>query len=116
MTVTHLGFNVCIQWFQLVRRSLHIGGVKLDSQVPPVSMQRGVMCPFNSQAVLWSEEAFWMMLIPATTPMRVCDIWRGYFAQRLLWEIGGELLFGQEDLLQIRGRGGAGDVRVSERS
>jgi hypothetical protein len=43
-----------------------------------------------------------MMLIPSTTPMRVCDIWRGYFAQRLNWDIGGELMFGQEDVRQIR--------------
>ena len=50
--------------------------------------------------------------------MRVCDIWRGYFAQRLLWEIGGELLFGQEDVLQIRGgvRGARWRESASERS
>ena len=79
-----------------------IGKVKLDAEVPPVVLDHGVMCPFNSQAVLWSRDAFWLMLIPATTPMRVCDIWRGYFAQRLLWEIGGKLLFDQEDVWQIR--------------
>lgn len=25
---------------------------------------------------------------------RVCDIWRGFWAQRLLWEIGGNIAFG----------------------
>ena len=87
--------------FRLTRGEA-IGKVQLDGDVPPVALDHGVICPFNSQAVLWSKEAFFLMLIPATTPMRVCDIWRGYFSQRLLWDMGGRLLFDQADVVQVR--------------
>ena len=30
---------------------------------------------------LFSRDALWAMLIPVTTSFRVCDIWRGYWAQ-----------------------------------
>lgn len=33
------------------------------------------------------------MLIPVSTTFRVCDIWRGYWSQRLLWDVGGNLAF-----------------------
>ena len=32
----------------------------------------------------------------------MCDIWRGYWAQRLLWEVGGSLVFSTASVLQIR--------------
>lgn len=35
---------------------------------------------------------------------RVSDIWRGYWAQRLLWEIGGHVAFGPPSLNQVRCR------------
>lgn len=34
--------------------------------------------------------------------MRVCDIWRGYWAQRLLWEIDGSLAFTTATVVQHR--------------
>mmetsp|Transcript_26572 Transcript_26572/g.71223 ORF Transcript_26572/g.71223 Transcript_26572/m.71223 type:complete len:148 (+) Transcript_26572:1618-2061(+) len=37
-----------------------------------------------------------------STPFRVCDIWRSYWAQRLLWEIGGDLCFLGPTVVQIR--------------
>jgi hypothetical protein len=79
-----------------------IGDVQLKTGIPPVSLERNVMCPFNSQAVLWSKAAFLLMLMPATPPKRVCDIWRGYFSQRLLWEMGAGIMFGEKGVLQIR--------------
>lgn len=41
-------------------------------------------------------------MLPVTTTMRVCDIWRGYWAQRLLWEIGGQLAFTGASVIQFR--------------
>lgn len=32
---------------------------------------------------------------------RVCDIWRGYWVQRLLWEIDGNLVFGPPTVNQV---------------
>lgn len=37
-----------------------------------------------------------------TTTFRVCDIWRGFWVQRLLWDIGGYLVFGSATVRQIR--------------
>jgi hypothetical protein len=59
----------------------------------PTIIPEGLMCPFNSQNTVFLKDAFWALLIPVTTTMRVCDIWRGYWAQRLLWEIGGSVCF-----------------------
>ena len=42
------------------------------------------------------------MLIPVSTAFRVCDIWRGYWSQRLLWDIGGVLTFGTSTVEQHR--------------
>jgi hypothetical protein len=68
----------------------------------PVGLPTGVMCPFNSQNTIFHYEAFWGLLIPVTTRFRVCDIWRGYFAQRLLWDIGANLLFIEPTVYQKR--------------
>ena len=47
-------------------------------------------------------EAFWGLYLPVTTTFRVCDIWRGYWVQRLLWDIGGRLIFGASTVSQVR--------------
>lgn len=59
----------------------------------PVYLPRQKLSPFNSQNTFWHESAFWCLLLPSTVSMRICDIWRGYIAQRLLWEIDGLLAF-----------------------
>jgi len=69
---------------------------------PPISIPAGMMCPWNSQNTLFYDSAFWGMLIPITTTFRVCDIWRSYWAQRILWEIGGEVVFLPPSVTQIR--------------
>lgn len=40
--------------------------------------------------------------IPITVAFRVSDIWRAYWAQRLLWDIGANLLFLHATVDQIR--------------
>jgi hypothetical protein len=47
-------------------------------------------------------EAFWGLYLPVTTTFRVCDIWRGFWVQRLLWDIGGRLIFGTSTVKQVR--------------
>jgi hypothetical protein len=47
-------------------------------------------------------EAFWGLYLPVTTTFRVCDIWRGFWVQRLLWDIGGRLVFGTATVKQVR--------------
>jgi len=40
--------------------------------------------PYNAQATLHFQSAFWGMLLPVTVHGRVSDIWRSYFTQALL--------------------------------
>lgn len=42
--------------------------------------------PWNAQATLVSSQAFFGLLLPATVPGRVSDIWRSYITARLLWD------------------------------
>eukprot|EP01104_Vermistella_antarctica_P005548 TRINITY_DN1605_c1_g2_i1.p1 TRINITY_DN1605_c1_g2~~TRINITY_DN1605_c1_g2_i1.p1 ORF type:complete len:773 (-),score=90.32 TRINITY_DN1605_c1_g2_i1:75-2393(-) len=86
--------------FRLTHRKT-LGTIRFDKK-KSVSIPKGAMCPFNSQNTLFHHDAFWGLLIPITTPFRVCDIWRGYWAQRILWEIGGNLMFGNATVDQVR--------------
>ena len=63
------------------RRLTQPMGINFDKLSPAVVLPEGLMCPFNSQNTLFSRDALWAMLIPVTTSFRVCDIWRGYWAQ-----------------------------------
>ena len=76
--------------------------VKFDEKAPPVALPPSMMTPFNSQNTLFHYQALWGMLIPITTTFRVCDIWRGYWAQRLNWEVGGTLTFSTASVYQDR--------------
>ncbi|KAF8056744.1 STL1 [Scenedesmus sp. PABB004] len=67
--------------------------VVFDEQAFSVLLPPGSMSPFNSQNTLFAYDALWALLLPVSTSMRVCDIWRGYWAQRLLWDVGGHLAF-----------------------
>ncbi|GFR95441.1 conserved uncharacterized protein [Elysia marginata] len=89
--------------FRLTRKSADSElDVHFDPAAPSVSLLPGVFSPFNSQNTLFHYEAFWGLLLPKSTTMRVCDIWRGYWAQRLLWEIDGRLAFYPPNAYQRR--------------
>jgi hypothetical protein len=77
-------------------------GVNFNPEMFVTAIPDGLMCPFNSQNTVYLQEAFWGLLLPVTTSMRVCDIWRGYWVQRLLWEIGGSLCFTPPTVVQHR--------------
>lgn len=66
------------------------------------ALSKNVFCPFNSQNTLFHQLAFWGLYIPATTAFRVCDIWRGYMVQRLLWDAGLSLCFTSPTAIQER--------------
>lgn len=89
--------------FRLTRKSTTSAlNVIFDPASPPAILPKGVFSPFNSQNTLFHSEAFWALFIPKTTTIRVCDIWRGYWAQRLLWEVGGSLGFFPANAFQKR--------------
>lgn len=68
----------------------------------PCAVQQGKFCPFNTQNTIFLRSTFWGLYLPCTTPFRVCDIWRGYIVQRLLWDIGHSLCFTKPTAIQNR--------------
>ena len=67
--------------------------INFDNHAPPVVLPYGTFAPTNSQNTLYRYKAFWSLVIPATTSFRTCDIYRSYWAQRLLWLVGGQIGF-----------------------
>ncbi|XP_064630564.1 uncharacterized protein LOC135489234 [Lineus longissimus] len=61
-----------------------------------------IMSPYNAQATMHAQFAFWGLLLPASVDMRVTDIWRSYFTQRLVWDTDGHIAFGPPYVNQIR--------------
>jgi hypothetical protein len=43
--------------------------------------------PYNAQSSIHTYSAFWALLLPATVPGRVSDIWRAYFSERLFRDL-----------------------------
>lgn len=58
-----------------------------------VALERFTFCPFNSQNTYWHKDVFALLYLPSTVDSRVTDIWRGYIAERVLWELGSQLIF-----------------------
>ncbi|RUS86837.1 hypothetical protein EGW08_005374, partial [Elysia chlorotica] len=80
--------------FRLTRKGVtSTFNVTFDPVAPAAIFPAGTYSPFNSQNTLFRHRAFWALYLPTTTSFRVCDIWRGYWAQRLLWELGDSLGF-----------------------
>jgi hypothetical protein len=48
----------------------------------------GRYSPYNAQATTHMYSAFWGLLLPYTVVGRVTDIWRSYFTQRILHDLG----------------------------
>ena len=89
--------------FRLTRKDQGVDlKVEFDADAPPVVLPPHTMAPFNSQNTLFLNKALWGMLLPITVAFRVCDIWRGYWAQRLLWDVGSQLSFFPPNAVQFR--------------
>ncbi len=83
-------------------RLTHKAEIFFDTQKSEVSLPAGTLCPFNSQNTIYHYNAFWGLVLPITTSFRVCDIWRSYWVQRMLWEIGATLCFLPPFAIQYR--------------
>jgi len=68
----------------------------------PCYLPKGIFCPFNSQNTFFHWKAFFTMYLPSSVTMRVSDIWRGYFSQRLLWDFNQQLIFSGPNAVQKR--------------
>ncbi|KAF9934697.1 hypothetical protein BGZ67_003758 [Mortierella alpina] len=76
--------------------------IKFCKKSPSIRLSPGTFCPFNSQ----DSDVFLFALLIAVllypVSFRVCDIWRGYWVQRLLWDVNGSLGFTKPTVDQIR--------------
>uniref|UniRef100_A0A914VVM8 Uncharacterized protein n=1 Tax=Plectus sambesii TaxID=2011161 RepID=A0A914VVM8_9BILA len=76
--------------------------VNFNRHAPPIILNPGTFCPFNSQNTLFHYNAFWSLFLPVSVAFRVTDIWRGYFAQKLLHLSGNRLGFYPVNAIQKR--------------
>jgi hypothetical protein len=89
--------------FRLTRKNIETPiDIAFAREAAPLALPAFTFSPFNSQNTVFHAPALWATLIPTTTTFRVCDIWRGYWAQRLLWEAGAHLLFRGPNVRQDR--------------
>ena len=69
---------------------------------PPVALPFGSFGPYNAQNTVFTYAGLWATVLPQTVEFRVCDIWRAYFTQRLLWGVGAQLVFVAPYVYQLR--------------
>jgi hypothetical protein len=69
---------------------------------PSLCLPPGTWCPFNSQTTWWWPEAYPLLYLPTHCSFRMTDIWRGFVAQRCLWELGHGLVFHGPEVIQQR--------------
>ncbi|XP_021740987.1 probable glycosyltransferase STELLO1 [Chenopodium quinoa] len=79
--------------FYFTRKSgLEAYDIRFDEKAPKVALPQGMMVPLNSFNTLYHTSAFWGLMLPVSVSTMASDVLRGYWAQRLLWEIGGYLV------------------------
>lgn len=66
--------------------------IRFDEHAPKVSLPQGMMVPLNSFNTLFHSNAFWALMLPVSVSTMASDVLRGYWAQRILWEIGGHVV------------------------
>jgi hypothetical protein len=69
---------------------------------PPLVLDAGVACPFNSQNTFFRRDAFPLLYLPAFVTFRFTDILRSLVAQPVLWALGLRLAFGSATVRQER--------------
>jgi hypothetical protein len=69
---------------------------------PSVVLPPRTWCPFNSQTTWWWPDAYPLLYLPSHCTFRMTDIWRGFVAQRCLWELGCGLVFHSAEAIQDR--------------
>ncbi|CAA6668962.1 unnamed protein product [Spirodela intermedia] len=80
---------------QFIQQGLSNGLPDVDSvfyftrKSTAVALPQGTMVPVNSFNTLFHSPAFWGLMLPVSVSTMASDVLRGYWAQRILWEIGG---------------------------
>lgn len=63
-----------------------------------IAIRNGYFSPFTAQNTLFASEAFWGLLFPCISSINFCEVWRGYWVQRLLWDIDGSIVYKPSNL------------------
>lgn len=71
------------------KASLEAFDIRFDDRAPKVALPQGTMVPVNSFNTIFHSSAFWGLMLPVSVSTMSSDVLRGYWAQRLLWEVGG---------------------------
>jgi hypothetical protein len=68
----------------------------------PVVLEKGTVCPFNSQNTAIQKELFPLLFLPSFVTFRFTDILRGIIAQPILWQHNYRLGFTEATVVQKR--------------
>lgn len=69
---------------------------------PAVVLEKGTVCPFNSQNTAMQKELFPLLFLPSFVTFRFTDILRGIIAQPILWQHHYRLGFTEATVVQKR--------------
>ncbi len=69
---------------------------------PPVVLDKGTICPFNTQNTIIRKELFTLMYLPTYVTFRFTDILRGLVAQPIMWLYNYQLGFVNATVVQKR--------------
>ena len=72
---------------------MSIRHISFDHDRRSVALEPFTFSPYNCKNTIYYRNALWGLYLPITIHPRVADIWRGFWVQRLLWDIGGHLMF-----------------------
>ncbi|EYC36624.1 hypothetical protein Y032_0873g2804 [Ancylostoma ceylanicum] len=75
---------------------------RFNEFTPPIVLNSGTYSPWNSQNTLFHRNAFFTLFLPVSVAFRVTDIWRSYFAQKLLHLVGERIGFYPVNAIQFR--------------
>lgn len=89
--------------FRLTRKNAkRMLDLTFDRSAPSVVLRKNLYAPCNAQATLWRYEAFWGLFFYGSVTWREADIFRCYWAQRLLWYTKSRLAFFPPAAVQVR--------------
>jgi len=97
-------------WQALVDEDPDVDAIyRLTSNTPctfqkkePVVLEKGTICPFNSQNTAIQKDLFPLLFLPSFVTFRFTDILRGIVAQPILWQHGYRLGFTEATVVQKR--------------
>ncbi len=76
--------------------------VEFNPRRYPLTLSKGMWCPFNSQSTQWDQRAFKLLYLPSHCSFRMTDIWRSFVVQACLWANDWHLSFNSPSVFQLR--------------